>query len=178
MRFSGQEYWSRCGTCLQVDSLIPWWWDWACEPECGRCRCPALLFGLLCTPHLPPRWAGAEAGGGLLVVAAQVSKALKGYLLTLALSSCCFFVFFQEVNAGVYFRFIHIHFQQSLRAIQLVCVSLSAPDDFASGGLQENPQVGSKTWDHQFPFLLVDFSGLPVHCSYLGHTKAQYSVQT
>ena len=44
-----------------------------------------------------------------------------------------------------YFRFIHIHFQQSLRVIQLVCVSLSAPDDFASGGLQENPQVGAKT---------------------------------
>lgn len=81
-------------------------------------------------------------------------------------SSSWIFFFPQEANSGVYFRlqeqFIPIHFQQSLRAIQLAFVSLNACDDFASGELQENPQVGSETSVPLFPFLLVrrmDFSG-------------------
>lgn len=119
-------------------------------------------------PTCLPGVQGAEAGVGLPIMAAQVSKVLKGYLLQLD-----FFFSPQEANSGVYFRlqeqFIPIHFQQSLRAIQLAFVSLNACDDFASGELQENPQVGSETSVPLFPFLLVrrmDFSGCAL-CSLL-----------
>ena len=65
-----------------------------------------LSFSLVYFAHPTclPGGQGAEAGGGLPVKAAQVSKVLKGCLLPLAVSFCCFFVFFQEVNAGFYFR--------------------------------------------------------------------------
>lgn len=121
-----------------------------------------------CAPHLPPRCAGSR---GRSWSSNHGSSSQQG---TEGLSPPAGFFFSpQEANSGVYFRlqeqFIPIHFQQSLRAIQLAFVSLNACDDFASGELQENPQVGSETSVPLFPFLLVrrmDFSGCAL-CSLL-----------
>ena len=115
--------------CLSSQSPEAWpsqqeTWSWTTQEECDdrgwgqpeptgshSAAAEAQLAGVLsfslvyfAHPTCLPGGQGAEAGGGLPVKAAQVSKVLKGYLLPLAVSFCCFFVFFQEVNAGVYFR--------------------------------------------------------------------------